>query len=103
VVEDDRSHLWAVVLAGGHGTRLRPLTRRIYGEPRPRQFASIAGDRPMLGDTLARAALVVPIERGWREEGRLPLPDFPPEDIRDLRDTIDYPPARDGGRAARKG
>jgi MscS family membrane protein len=31
--------------------------------------------------------------QGWRERGTLPLPEFPAERIRDLRDTLDYPPA----------
>jgi dTDP-glucose pyrophosphorylase len=33
-METDR--LWALVLAGGDGTRLRPLTRLIAGAPIPR-------------------------------------------------------------------
>ena len=28
----------------------------------------------------------------WRDEGRLPLPEFPPERVRALGATIDYPP-----------
>jgi MscS family membrane protein len=28
----------------------------------------------------------------WRDEGSLPLPEFPPERIEQLRDTLDYPP-----------
>lgn len=35
--------LWAMVLAGGDGIRLQPLTRRLYGEPRPKQFAALIG------------------------------------------------------------
>jgi MscS family membrane protein len=30
--------------------------------------------------------------RGWRERGTLPLPEFPPERVTRLRDTLDYPP-----------
>lgn len=56
-------HLWAVVLAGGQGTRLRALTRLIYGEPRPKQYAALAGPRSMLRLTLDRVGLAVPAER----------------------------------------
>lgn len=55
--------LWAVVLAGGHGSRLRPLTRRIHGEARPKQFATVLGGRSLLRQTLDRSAAVVPLDR----------------------------------------
>jgi len=55
--------LWAVVLAGGRGTRLLPLTRRLFGEPRPKQYAPLVGSRSMLQGTLDRVALGVPPER----------------------------------------
>ena len=32
---------WALILAGGDGTRLRALTRRIAGDPRPKQFCPL--------------------------------------------------------------
>ena len=52
--------LWAIVLAGGDGTRLQPLTRRLYGEPRPKQFAALIGTRSLLRQTLDRVALSIP-------------------------------------------
>ena len=55
--------LWAIVLAGGRGSRLRALTRRIHGEPRPKQYAKLVGDRSMLRHTLDRVALRIPAER----------------------------------------
>ena len=34
---------WGLILAGGDGTRLRTLTRRIAGDERPKQFCRILG------------------------------------------------------------
>lgn len=55
--------LWAIVLAGGEGTRLRPLTRHICGDNRPKQYAALAGSDSLLRETLKRVALLVPPER----------------------------------------
>ncbi len=51
-----RSRSWAVVLAAGDGTRLRPLTRRLYGEERPKQFAAFDDERSLIQVTLDRLA-----------------------------------------------
>jgi len=45
---------WAIVLAGGDGTRLQGLTGKIDGDPRPKQFSRIFGDRNLLGHTRER-------------------------------------------------
>lgn len=58
-----RKHLWAIVLAGGEGRRLRPLIRRVHGDERPKQYATLVGSRSMLRHTIDRAALAVPPER----------------------------------------
>jgi mannose-1-phosphate guanylyltransferase len=55
--------LWIVVLAGGEGTRLEPLTRALYGEPLPKQFAVIAGERSLLQQTVERALELAPAGR----------------------------------------
>ena len=55
--------LWALVLAGGDGTRLQPLTRLIAGAPIPKQYCRIIGSRSLLEATLARVAPLVPPER----------------------------------------
>jgi mannose-1-phosphate guanylyltransferase len=55
--------LWAIVLAGGEGIRLRPLVRLVCGDERPKQFAPLLGGRSLLEGTLDRVALGVPRER----------------------------------------
>jgi mannose-1-phosphate guanylyltransferase len=54
---------WALVLAGGDGTRLQELTARIAGKPIPKQYCRIAGNRSMLEATLDRVRAFVPPER----------------------------------------
>jgi mannose-1-phosphate guanylyltransferase len=58
-----RGGAWAVVLAEGQGVRLRPLTRHLYGEDRPKQFAVIVGGQSLLQQTLKRVDLRIPCER----------------------------------------
>jgi mannose-1-phosphate guanylyltransferase len=58
-----RGQLWGIVLAGGEGVRLRPLIRRLYGEDRPKQFASLVGGHSLLRRTLDRVRIAVPTER----------------------------------------
>jgi mannose-1-phosphate guanylyltransferase len=57
------SRLWGAVLAGGWGIRLRPLTRLICGDDRPKQYVAVTGSRSLLQHTLDRAALRIPAER----------------------------------------
>ena len=47
---------WAVILAGGDGTRLQPLTRLISHDDRPKQFCPIFGRNTLLAQTRARLA-----------------------------------------------
>lgn len=51
--------LYVLVLSGGAGTRLWPLSRR----ERPKQFLRLLGDRSLLQDTVDRVSEVVPTER----------------------------------------
>jgi len=59
----DHQHTWAVVLAGGDGTRLRSLTRFITGEDRPKQFCRLYGGRTLLAQTRSRLAPAISPER----------------------------------------
>lgn len=55
--------LWAVVLAGGEGVRIRHLTRDSGGRSVPKQYASLDGGASLLRRTLDRAERIVPRER----------------------------------------
>jgi mannose-1-phosphate guanylyltransferase len=55
--------LWAVVLAGGEGSRMASLTRLLYGRDRPKQFAALYDDRTFLQCTMDRIAPLVPPDR----------------------------------------
>ncbi len=54
--QHDTSHTWALVLAGGEGSRLRSLTTRPCGTSVPKQFCSLRGGHTLLEDALKRAA-----------------------------------------------
>jgi mannose-1-phosphate guanylyltransferase len=55
--------LWAIVLAGGSGVRLRPLTRVICGDDRPKQYVTVTGTRSLLQQTLDRSGLQIAADR----------------------------------------
>jgi mannose-1-phosphate guanylyltransferase len=50
---------WALILAGGDGVRLRPLTRQIAGDDRPKQFCALLGGDTLWEQTRRRAHLIV--------------------------------------------
>jgi mannose-1-phosphate guanylyltransferase len=77
-------HTYLVILAGGSGSRLWPLSR----SHRPKQLLALTGERSLLQSTFDRNAPLVPAERvivmteqshadGIREQ----LPELPPENI----------------------
>ena len=59
----DAGHNWALVLAGGEGTRLQALTTTASGVAVPKQFCSIGGNDPLLVTALRRATAVAPAAR----------------------------------------
>jgi len=76
--------LYAVVLAGGRGTRFWPLSRRA----RPKQCVSLTGGPTMLQDTVARLSPLIPPERVLVLTGpdmaplvREQLPDVPADNV----------------------
>jgi mannose-1-phosphate guanylyltransferase len=55
--------VWAVVLAGGQGTRLQAFLRQTLGTERPKQFCRIIGTRSMLRHTWDRGARLLDPDR----------------------------------------
>lgn len=54
---------WLVILAGGEGKRLAPLTRALYGCDLPKQFAVLSGDKSLLQETVERAGQLGELSR----------------------------------------
>ena len=58
-----RGRRWGVILAGGDGARLRPLTQLICGDNRPKQFCPLFSSRTLLRQTLQRSEQTIPREQ----------------------------------------
>lgn len=81
-------NLWAVVLAGGEGSRVRHLTTDRAGRPVPKQYASPDGGESILRRTLSRATrlvlrerVVVVVARHHRDFWETELADLPPWNV----------------------
>ena len=61
--EDSYATTWAIVLAGGQGTRLGTLTMEANGISVPKQFCSLRGGACLLQEALIRASAVAPMRR----------------------------------------
>ncbi|GAC1380871.1 MAG: mannose-1-phosphate guanylyltransferase [Ktedonobacteraceae bacterium] len=59
-------HLHAVILAGGSGTRLWPLSTPTF----PKQFLPLPGGQSMIHETLARVAPFISPDHAWIVSGR---------------------------------
>jgi mannose-1-phosphate guanylyltransferase len=57
------TRLWAIILAGGAGSRLATLTRALHGQPVAKQFAVIVGCDSLVQTTVERMLPLVPEER----------------------------------------
>src|SRR5215471_8302942 len=77
-----------IILAGGDGTRLASLTRRLAGDGRPKQFCRLIGDDTLLEQTRRRARklidperLLTVVTRHHEHFYRRALADAPPQSI----------------------
>ena len=83
-----RASRFAVILAGGDGSRLRSLTRAIAGDELPKQFCPILGDKTLLDKTRERVRLTIPAENTYfsltqkhEKFYRVPLWDVRPDQL----------------------
>ncbi len=60
--EKDQSR-YAIILAGGDGSRLSEVTRRITGDVTPKQFCPVIGNTSLLEQTRLRVSLAVDEDR----------------------------------------
>lgn len=56
-------HLWAIILAGGDGVRMREYLKTQRNADCPKQFAKIVGTHSMLRHTIERVKRIVPLQR----------------------------------------
>jgi MscS family membrane protein len=64
----------------------------------PSQTTYLAGD---VGLDVAKSRNAIETVRQWREQGKLPFPDFPAETISEMENKIEYPPPDSASRDKR--
>jgi mannose-1-phosphate guanylyltransferase len=62
-MKKQNENLWAIILAGGDGVRMREYLKANRNIDRPKQFANIVGTHSMLRHTIERAKRIVPLQR----------------------------------------
>jgi mannose-1-phosphate guanylyltransferase len=87
IMQDRMASPWALILAGGDGTRLRPLTSQIVGDDRPKQFCALLDGETLLERTRRRADRFVRFDRQVVVVSRAHEPYFQPL-------VSDLPPGR---------
>src|SRR6185295_4538276 len=83
----DEARNWAIIMAGGAGHRLRPLTRLISGDDRPKQYCRVVGRATMLGATRARLSASIRSDRTLCVVNRA-------HDVYYRRELVDLSPAQ---------
>ena len=53
------NHHYALILAGGSGTRLWPLSRKDL----PKQMQNFISDKPLIAETVDRIREIIPVEK----------------------------------------
>jgi mannose-1-phosphate guanylyltransferase len=82
------THPWAIVLAGGEGTRVQSFLAELCGGSGIKQFCTILGNRSMLQQTIKRVEtltsrdrILVSLNSRHRREATEQLLDLPPENL----------------------
>lgn len=88
MAERNDQHVWAIVLAGGEGTRVRSFLTQLCGGRGIKQFCAVIGTRSMLEHTLARVERRIPrerilvvVSRDHEVEASAQLADWPAEKV----------------------
>ena len=87
---------WAVILAGGDGTRLKSLTRKIAGDDRPKQFCPVLGGVTLLEETQRRTALELADERTLYVVNQIHQPYYAPILYRHREENLVVQPSNRG-------